>query len=111
MAENASIRQLREALEQAQEGRKRLEREAAELRTYRAEKEVATRERSVRSAFRAAGLEESWGSLFLKERPGVEPTPENVLAFAQEFNLVPAQAEEPVPPSWSPPPTGPPPMP
>ena len=80
----------------------RLEKELAELRAFKAERDKTDRETSIGGMFTQVGLNPKHARLYAALNPEGDATPEQVAAFAAEFGLVTAEGEQPATPTPEP---------
>lgn len=88
--DNQNVPQMRETIERLSKEKAGLQKEVSDL-----QKEV--RVRDAREAFRVAGYDPRQGDLFATSRPDAEISSENVLEFAEEYNLSPKSSGEEAP--------------
>ena len=90
---NASFKDLRKAYNRAEKERKALEAEAIDLRTFKATTVEKERAVQLEVILKESGLSPKHATLFTKLNPEAEITPETVLGFAKEYDLVKSDGE------------------
>jgi hypothetical protein len=87
--DNSAIQQMREELKRL----KKVEKEHGVLAAFKQAVEAEKHEAKVKEAFKEAGLKERWANLYLKENSDSEVTSEGIKAFAEEYELLPANQD------------------
>lgn len=103
------FRQLRDYAKKLEKELKAIQKEAEELRQFKAQREAEERKAAIAAALKEVGLPEKHVELFQAVRPDAEPTVDAVRKFAEEYGLVqPSEKTEsgssfsPAPPSGVP---------
>lgn len=85
---SSPFRQLRDYAKKLEKELKAAQKEAEELRQFKAQREAEERKTAIIGALREIGLPEKHVELFQAVRPDVEPTVDAVRSFAEEYGLV-----------------------
>lgn len=101
------FRRLRDHAKKLEKELRALQKEAEELRQFKAQREAEERRAAIREALKELGLPEKHVDLFQAVRPDAEPTVDAVRRFAEEYSLIQPSATTESGSSFSPtPPSG-----